>query len=74
MELLKVVINPLYNNMKDINFAYLSVNHYNNLKVSSLSVSFPIVIIKRVIPEGPQETLLVVDATTGQNGVSQLLL
>ena len=28
-------------------------------------------IIKRVIPEGPQETLLVVDATTGQNGVSQ---
>lgn len=28
-------------------------------------------IIKRVIPEGPQETLLVIDATTGQNGVSQ---
>lgn len=28
-------------------------------------------IIKRVVPDGPQETLLVVDATTGQNGVSQ---
>ena len=28
-------------------------------------------IIKRVIPDGPHETLLVVDATTGQNGVSQ---
>ena len=28
-------------------------------------------IIKRVVPEGPHETLLVVDATTGQNGVSQ---
>ncbi len=28
-------------------------------------------IIQRVVPEGPQETLLVVDATTGQNGVSQ---
>ena len=28
-------------------------------------------IIKRVVPEGPQETLLVVDATTGQNGISQ---
>ena len=28
-------------------------------------------IIKRVVPEGPQETLLVIDATTGQNGVSQ---
>ena len=28
-------------------------------------------IIKRVVPAGPQETLLVVDATTGQNGVSQ---
>lgn len=27
-------------------------------------------IIKRVVPEGPHETLLVVDATTGQNGVS----
>lgn len=30
-------------------------------------------IIKRVIPEGPHETLLVVDATTGQNGVSQAI-
>lgn len=28
-------------------------------------------IIKRVVPDGPQETLLVVDATTGQNGISQ---
>lgn len=28
-------------------------------------------IIKRVVPDGPHETLLVVDATTGQNGVSQ---
>lgn len=28
-------------------------------------------IIKRVVPNGPQETLLVVDATTGQNGISQ---
>ena len=28
-------------------------------------------IIKRVVPTGPQETLLVVDATTGQNGISQ---
>lgn len=28
-------------------------------------------IIKRVVPKGPQETLLVIDATTGQNGVSQ---
>ncbi|MFQ9923543.1 MAG: signal recognition particle-docking protein FtsY [Beduini sp.] len=28
-------------------------------------------IIKREIPNGPHETLLVVDATTGQNGVSQ---
>ena len=28
-------------------------------------------IIKRVVPEGPHETLLVVDATTGQNGLSQ---
>ena len=27
-------------------------------------------IIKRVVPNGPQETLLVIDATTGQNGVS----
>ena len=30
-------------------------------------------IIKRVVPEGPHETLLVVDATTGQNGVSQAI-
>ena len=29
--------------------------------------------IKRVVPEGPHETLLVVDATTGQNGVSQAI-
>ena len=28
-------------------------------------------IIKREIPDAPQETLLVIDATTGQNGVSQ---
>ena len=28
-------------------------------------------IIKRVVPEGPHETLLVVDATTGQNRASQ---
>ncbi len=28
-------------------------------------------IIQRTIPEGPHETLLVIDATTGQNGVSQ---
>lgn len=28
-------------------------------------------IIKREVPEGPHETLLVIDATTGQNGVSQ---
>lgn len=28
-------------------------------------------IIKRTVPDGPQETLLVIDATTGQNGVSQ---
>jgi len=28
-------------------------------------------IIKRVVPQGPQETLLVLDATTGQNGISQ---
>lgn len=28
-------------------------------------------IIKRVVPHGPQETLLVIDATTGQNGISQ---
>ena len=30
-------------------------------------------IIKRVVPEGPHETLLVVDASTGQNGVSQAI-
>lgn len=30
-------------------------------------------IIKRTVPEGPHETLLVVDATTGQNGVSQAI-
>lgn len=30
-------------------------------------------IIKRVVPDGPHETLLVVDATTGQNGVSQAM-
>lgn len=30
-------------------------------------------IIKRVVPEGPHETLLVIDATTGQNGVSQAI-
>lgn len=30
-------------------------------------------IIKREIPDAPQETLLVVDATTGQNGVSQAI-
>ena len=30
-------------------------------------------IIKRVVPEGPHETLLVVDATTGQNCVSQAI-
>ena len=28
-------------------------------------------IIKREIPEGPHETLLVLDATTGQNGINQ---
>lgn len=28
-------------------------------------------VIKRVVPEGPHETLLVIDATTGQNGVNQ---
>jgi signal recognition particle-docking protein FtsY len=28
-------------------------------------------VIQREIPEGPHETLLVIDATTGQNGVSQ---
>lgn len=28
-------------------------------------------VIKKIIPSGPQETLLVLDATTGQNGISQ---
>ena len=28
-------------------------------------------VIKKIIPEGPHETLLVIDATTGQNGISQ---
>lgn len=28
-------------------------------------------VIKKVIPEAPQETLLVIDATTGQNGILQ---
>jgi fused signal recognition particle receptor len=28
-------------------------------------------IIKREIPEAPQETLLVLDATTGQNAITQ---
>ena len=28
-------------------------------------------IIKREVPDGPHETLLVIDATTGQNGVMQ---
>lgn len=28
-------------------------------------------VIKKVIPSAPQETLLVIDATTGQNGISQ---
>ena len=28
-------------------------------------------IVKRIVPEGPHETLLAVDATTGQNGISQ---
>lgn len=30
-------------------------------------------IIKREVPDAPQETLLVIDATTGQNGVSQAI-
>ncbi|WP_294581491.1 signal recognition particle-docking protein FtsY [uncultured Thomasclavelia sp.] len=30
-------------------------------------------VIKREVPDGPQETLLVIDATTGQNGVSQAI-
>ena len=29
-------------------------------------------IIKREVPDAPHETLLVIDATTGQNGVSQV--
>ena len=28
-------------------------------------------VIKKIIPDAPQETLLVLDATTGQNGISQ---
>ena len=28
-------------------------------------------VIKKVIPDAPHETLLVIDATTGQNGISQ---
>ena len=28
-------------------------------------------VIKKLLPSGPQETLLVLDATTGQNGISQ---
>ncbi|HET7737903.1 MAG TPA: hypothetical protein VFK32_04950, partial [Tepidiformaceae bacterium] len=28
-------------------------------------------IVQRTIPDGPHETLLVLDATTGQNGMSQ---
>ena len=28
-------------------------------------------VIKKVLPEAPNETLLVVDATTGQNGIAQ---
>ena len=28
-------------------------------------------VIKKIIPDAPHETLLVVDATTGQNGISQ---
>ena len=42
------------------------VNLMNELEKMNL-------IIKRVIPQGPQETLLVIDATTGQNGVSQAI-
>ena len=29
-------------------------------------------VIKKIIPEGAHETLLVIDATTGQNGISQV--
>ena len=28
-------------------------------------------VIGKIIPDGPHETLLVIDATTGQNGISQ---
>ena len=28
-------------------------------------------VIKKIIPDAPHETLLVIDATTGQNGISQ---
>ena len=28
-------------------------------------------VIKKIIPNAPHETLLVIDATTGQNGISQ---
>ena len=28
-------------------------------------------VVKKIIPEAPHETLLVIDATTGQNGISQ---
>ena len=28
-------------------------------------------VIKKIIPSAPHETLLVIDATTGQNGISQ---
>ena len=28
-------------------------------------------VVKKIIPDAPQETLLVIDATTGQNGISQ---
>lgn len=31
-------------------------------------------VIQREIPDGPQETLLVIDATTGQNGVQQAMI
>ena len=28
-------------------------------------------VIKKIIPDAPHETMLVIDATTGQNGISQ---
>ena len=28
-------------------------------------------VIKKIIPDAPNETLLIIDATTGQNGISQ---